>query len=274
MVTRHPGEILPAEPAVQGGLDESERLVHAWFAAWNRADREALRALVHVPHVAVQGPWLVIRDTEHALQSGPDFRSLQAMEGWHHTTLDRLEVSQRSEDKVHCVATFGRTAADGQRYADGEAVYVVTRRSGRWAIQLNTGTLTPLGLGGGDSAAAVAAARSVLMRWLRANEVAGAASTAHRLVHLPFVELDGPEVLVRRTPEEVCRAAIERASCCGWERSALRRVAVRERSSQKVTLDVEIARMTPGGSLLTCDAALCVLAERDGRWAMQVHSGF
>jgi hypothetical protein len=250
---------------------EAQRLVRSRLAAWNRADLGGLRALLHVPHVNLAGTRLSIWDTESELLGSPDFRALASVEGWHSSVLDRLDVHQSSPEKVHCEVRFGRLAADGARYADGQAVYVVTCRDGRWGIQLNSGTLRPIGVGGDDDAGAVAAATSVLRRWVEARD-GGDPAALRRLVHLPFVDVAGVRVRVRRSRAEL-RGGGAVAHRRG-QRTDVGTVRVRERSAHKISLDTEIAHYGPGGSLVGCDPVLAIVTCLRGRWGLQVYSSF
>jgi hypothetical protein len=262
--------LVTAQPAAHhDSVFEAERLVRSRFAAWNRADSRGLRAALHVPHVSVPGHRLSIRESEPDLLRSPDFRALTSAEGWHASALDELDVHQFSPDKVHCVVSYGRNAADGTRYANGQAVYVVTNRDGRWGIQLNSVTLRPIGVGGADDGDAVASASSVLRRWVDARDGDDPAAL-RRLVHLPFVELDGARMLVRRSGTALRADVVRRTGC----RSDVGPVRVRERSGHKVTLETEIARYEPGGSLVGRDSALVIVTHLQGRWALQVYSSF
>jgi hypothetical protein len=258
----------PGHPVV-----EAERLVRSRFAAWNRADSRGLRAALHLPNVSLPGHRLAIRETEPDLLSSPDFRALASADGWHASALDDLDVHQCSPDKVHCAVRFGRKAADGTRYANGQAVYLVTHRGGRWGIQVSSVTLRPIGAGGADDGQAVAAASAVLRRWVDARD-GDDPLAVRRLVHLPFIELDGAHLLVRRSGTALRRDAVQRTVARAWCRSDVRHVRVRERSARKVTLETEIARYQEGGSLVRRDRALVVVTHLQGRWALQVYSSF
>jgi hypothetical protein len=252
---------------------EAERLIRARFAAWNRADSSGLRAVLHVPHVNLPGHRLAIRETEPELLRSPDFRALASVEGWHASALDDVEVYQSSPDKVHCVVRFGRNAADGARYANGQAVYVVTNHEGRWGIQVSSVTLRPLGVGGADDDEAVEAATGVLRRWVDARDGRDPLAL-RRLVHLPFVDVDGARLVVRRSGTALRRDVIQQTVARTWRDSDVRQVRVRERSAHKVTLETEIARYEPGGSLVARHPALGVVTHLQGRWALQVYSSF
>jgi hypothetical protein len=248
-------------------IAEGKRLVRAWFTAWNRADGPALLKLLHVPNVRLPGARLLVSDTEADAAQTPDFRAMASGEGWHASLLDGLEVHQWSEDKVHGVVALSRCTADGQRYATGQAVYVVTRNAGRWAIQLTSGTLTPVAPDRGADAGAIEPARRALEDWIAGED---RAPHLHRLVHLPFVELSGATMRVHRSVAELRRGRRPAA----WHHSALHRVTVREHSPQKVTLEVDIARFDAAGAQVGCEGALAIVTERVGRWAPQMLSTF
>lgn len=256
-----------------GPAFEAERLVRSRFAAWNRADSRALRAALHVPHVSLPGHRLSIRESELDLLRSPDFRAPASVEGWHGSAMDDLRVDHASADKAHCVVTFGRIAVDGTRYANGHAVYLVTKRDGRWGIQLHSATLRPIGVGGADDGHAVAAASDVLRRWVAARDGDDLVAE-RRLVHLPFVELDGARLVVHRTAAALRRDALARMGARVGRRSAVGAVRVRERSAHKVTLETEIARHGHDGSPVRRDRALVIVTHLHGRWALQVYSSF
>jgi hypothetical protein len=60
---------------------------------------------------------------------------LAEREGWHHSTLDDVQVIQAGADKVHIAAAFSRYREDGTRYVTHEAFWVITNQDGHWGIQ-------------------------------------------------------------------------------------------------------------------------------------------
>jgi hypothetical protein len=247
-------------------------VLRGWFGAWNRADWDAMLQALHVPHIGLAGPRLEIREATD-MTRGIDFRGLRSLEGWHRTIVDGFEDDQRSDDKVHHAVTFGREAGDGRRYADGQAVYVVTQRNGRWGIQLSSATLIPLGTRDTDDAAAVAAATRLLERWVDALD-APAPLDIRQLVHLPFVEVDGTRLVLHRTEAELRRARPAAAARSRGQRSALRRLTVRERSARKVSLEYEAAHFDRVGGVVGHTVALAIILEREGEWGLQAISTF
>jgi hypothetical protein len=248
-------------------------LVHRWFAAWNRADPEALRELLHLPHVGLQGSRLLIRESERAIREQPELRTvfpaLIGREGWHHTTLDAVTTRQPQEDKVHHFVTFGRFTVNGSRYADGEAVYVALRRGGRWGIQLSSGTLRPIGVAAADDERAVAAAAAVVRAWIAAHERRDWDAVAD-LAHRPRVEIRRTLLRVLHERGELLAHAEEVRR--GWARCGIVRMAALQRSAQKVAFEVDVGGRSRSGASLPPDAALYIVTERDGRWGMQASS--
>jgi hypothetical protein len=245
---------------------EAGGLVRARFAAWNRGDVAALHGLLHVPHVSLPGTRLSIREDDPLERA---LRRPATATGWHHSQVDRVDIRRTAPDKAHCAVTFGKHAADGRRYADADMVAVVTRTGGRWGMQVDSVTLRPIGVGGGDHAGAVTAAVEVLRRWVSADDEADAPALRH-LVHLPFVDLRGARMAVHRSTGALRRGVARASSRRG--RGEVRRVEVRERSARKVTLEADVARVEPDGVVVGCDAVLVIVTQQQGRWALQVHS--
>jgi hypothetical protein len=253
--------------------DEARRVIRARFTAWNRADRETMRAVMHVPHASLPGLRLAICENESALVRCVDVRGPAVADDWHHNLLERLDIQRWSADKVHCALEFGKNAADGRRYADAEAVFVITRRGRRWAIAFNSVTLLPIGVGGGDHATAVDVTTDLFRRWLAARD-AGDVAAMLQQVHLPFVELRGTRLVVHRRAAALRRDAARTSGAPAPQRRELRRVEVRERSSNKVTLEADVAQVGPGRSMMRCESSLVIATELQGRWALQFLSTF
>jgi hypothetical protein len=64
-------------------------------------------------------PWDLLADTE----------------GWHHSTLDAVEIVQAGADKVHVAASFSRFDGENVKYATHHALWVITNVDGHWGIQ-------------------------------------------------------------------------------------------------------------------------------------------
>lgn len=104
-----------------------------YVRAFNAADLEASRAILNYPSVRLASGTLRVWDAP--ADYGIDWDALRTHEGWHHSTLDEVDVIQAGRDKVHLAATFTRYTSDGQPYVRHRAIWVVTLVDGHWGIQ-------------------------------------------------------------------------------------------------------------------------------------------
>ena len=68
----------------------------------------------------------------------PNFDQMRQRENWHMSTIDALEASIVTPDKVHFELTFTRWHPDGTRYWTVPALWVVTRAGDHWGIQVRS----------------------------------------------------------------------------------------------------------------------------------------
>ena len=92
---------------------------------------------LHFPHVRIndRGRVLIVQNASDLLPLDDLLASLTKKEGWHHSTLDSLEVIHASEIKVHFSIQFSRYKADGSKYAVYKSLWIITKKDGRWGIQ-------------------------------------------------------------------------------------------------------------------------------------------
>jgi hypothetical protein len=120
----------PAGSAAQVALDE-------YFRAWNAGDNEAIAAASNFPRLSIgRNGQVVVREGPAEIEI--DFDLLRQVEGWHHTTLDLVEVVQVSDDKVHFKILSSRRRQDETTYRTTPALYVVTNQNGHWGLQLQS----------------------------------------------------------------------------------------------------------------------------------------
>ena len=61
---------------------------------------------------------------------------LETEENWDHSTSDKVEVINSSEDVVHCNIEFNRRDKNNRSYAKAKGIFVATKKSGRWGLQM------------------------------------------------------------------------------------------------------------------------------------------
>ena len=100
----------PQGSAAQVALDE-------YFRAWNAGDNEAIAAASNFPRLSIgRNGQVVVREGPAEIEI--DFDLLRQVEGWHHTTLDLVEVVQVSDDKVHFKILSSRRRQDETDVSD------------------------------------------------------------------------------------------------------------------------------------------------------------
>ena len=123
-----PPELAQAEKDARQALDD-------FFVAFNAADNDALQNYSNYPHAFVgsNGDIRIIEDRWEM-----NFDAMREREGWHHSTLDSCEVSMEFEGKVHFNMVFSRYKADGTVYRTVPGQWIVTKKDGRWGVQLKS----------------------------------------------------------------------------------------------------------------------------------------
>jgi hypothetical protein len=122
----------PDAAAVAAGMDVLDR----FMAALNARDQETLLATMHFPHYRLAG--VAMRVWEQPDASYFAGFLARAGEGWHHTDWEFRRVIVAGPEKVHFDVQFTRYRADNSPIGSFRSLYVVTRRDGKWAIQLRS----------------------------------------------------------------------------------------------------------------------------------------
>jgi hypothetical protein len=119
-------------------LAGARRAVLDFFTAFNSADVEGVSVPLHYPHVFIAGGRVLVAEDSAGGSVRPSFESLREGQGWHMSTIDSIEASYVSADKVHMDLVFSRWHLDGTRYLTVPALWILTRQSDRWGIQLRS----------------------------------------------------------------------------------------------------------------------------------------
>ena len=103
-----------------------------FFEGFNARDNDAIRKALHYPHVRFASGRVRIAEDQSAFKTRFDF--LIEREGWHHSTLDSVEVIHASDDKVHFAIEFSRYKEDGTKYVTHKSLWIVTREDDHWGV--------------------------------------------------------------------------------------------------------------------------------------------
>jgi len=115
---------------------EAIKVIAAFNEAGNKRDLEGLRNALNFPYIRIASGNVRIAHTREDFTS--DAPPQWQAEGWHHSTVDSVEIIQSSADKVHAAVVFSRYKADSTRYATYRTLRIITKQNGHWGIQCSS----------------------------------------------------------------------------------------------------------------------------------------
>ena len=161
---------------------EARRAIEAFMTAWNTGEDVNLRKTMHFPFVSFFGGTRVsIAQKPEDFSQG--FDRMREREGWVRSTfdLDTIEIHLSSPEKVHCELDFSRYKADGTRYMTGRVMYIITKREGKWGVQLRTQGSRAEPLEGERRAEVLVGARQAVLDFMEAFNAGDAEGTTRAL---------------------------------------------------------------------------------------------
>lgn len=126
------------KPLDKAAVEKQARAtVRAFLKVWNTADNARIRKVIHYPFVTVVPKGnIVIAGLPKDFAD--DFDQLRKKQGWHHSTFDAVKVVAVARGSAHVRVQFTRRRADGTPLRAGEVLYILTRKDGRWGIQVRS----------------------------------------------------------------------------------------------------------------------------------------
>ena len=119
-------------------LEGARQAVLDFFTAFNAGDADATTTLLNYPHVFLAGGGVRFAEDSTKGSVRPDFGRMRESQRWHMSTIDSLEASYVSSNKVHMELVFSRWHPDGTRYLTIPALWIVTRDGDHWGIQVRS----------------------------------------------------------------------------------------------------------------------------------------
>ena len=110
----------------------ARRAVEAYFRAFNSIDAEAWADTMSFPQVRLSSSGLGYWRTRDDFLAGVEPGRQRT---WAGTRLDSADVIQSGANGANVVVRYSRLNAKGEPLATYDAVYLVTHRDGRWAVQ-------------------------------------------------------------------------------------------------------------------------------------------
>ena len=119
-------------------LEGARQAVLDFFTAFNAGDVDGVSGPLNYPHVFLAGGGVRVAADASAASVRPSFERMREAQGWHRSSIDSLEASHVSRNKVHFDLVFSRWHPDGTRYLTVPALWILTHVDDRWGIQLRS----------------------------------------------------------------------------------------------------------------------------------------
>lgn len=110
----------------------ARQAVEEFFTALNSLDPQALAGTLHFPHVRLGASGLEFWRDEEEFQSGTEPGRQRT---WRLTAVESIEPIQIGSAGVNLAVRFLRENSSGEALSAYEAVFLVTRRNSKWAVQ-------------------------------------------------------------------------------------------------------------------------------------------
>ncbi|MEE2775736.1 MAG: hypothetical protein VYE73_03105 [Acidobacteriota bacterium] len=262
--------ILPAFALTGGALAseaDARAAVDRFFVVWNAADNAGLADVIHLPHVFLVGEaGARVAKTEGEI--AVDFDAMSRREGWAKSTLESVDTTYVSPDKVHFELVFSRQNAQGETYTTLAALWIMTLRDERWGVQVRSilgppdAMRDPTGTAAGQGAA-----QAFIAAWNTASNDA-----LRSAMHFPFVTLFGDRLVVAEEAEGFSTDFEALRSGQGWARSSFDSFDVVRATTTKVHAAVDFSRYRADGTRYGGGRMLYVFTRRGEHWGMQLRT--
>ena len=119
-------------------VGDARQAVLDFFTAFNAGDADGTIETLNHPHlfIAPGGGFSVAEDTSDGPR--PNFDGMRQRENWYMSTIDSLDASIVTRNKVHFELIFTRWHPNGTRYWTVPALWIVTRADDHWGIQVRS----------------------------------------------------------------------------------------------------------------------------------------
>ena len=114
-------------------ISEAKAVANKFLEVFNARDTQSNRDVLNYPSVMLVAGQFIKWDRPEDYSIPWD--RLTESQGWHHSTMDSIDVVQAGDDKVHLAVTFSRYHEDGVKYATHHGLWVITCVDGHWGIQ-------------------------------------------------------------------------------------------------------------------------------------------
>ena len=122
--------------------EHGKAAVEAFVNAFNRVDLHGIADAFNFPHIRLnKGQFSIFQTREDFIQRSAGLKAGLQVEGWHHTTLESVEVIHAADEKVHMSIGFTRRLADDAVYSAFQTLWIATLQDGHWGIAFRSSYL-------------------------------------------------------------------------------------------------------------------------------------
>lgn len=248
---------------------EARGAVDAFLEAWNTGSSAELAEVVGFPFVTLRGDGRVRIDGSSETFQPRYFERIRETEQWHHSTYDAIEPVWVFDNKVHFKVQWSRYNTNGERYANGEVLFVVPKVDETWRVRARSSIAPPQP----QDEAIAAEARGAVDAFLEAWNT-GCSEAVSDVVRFPFVTLGvNSPVTITETPEEFLPGLFERIrEKDHWDHSTFDEIEPVWVSENRVHFRVQWSRHNTDGEKYVTGDILYTTTKVDDEWRIQVRS--
>ncbi|MCZ6675555.1 MAG: hypothetical protein O7C75_21715, partial [Verrucomicrobia bacterium] len=118
--------------AAAAAAEPARQAVEAYFEAFNSLDLEIWADTLHFPQVRLSSSGLDYWQTREDFFAGTEPGRQRT---WFRTKLESAETVQAGADGVNVIVRYSNLNSEDETLSSYDAVYLVTRHEGRWAVQ-------------------------------------------------------------------------------------------------------------------------------------------
>ncbi|NKB96927.1 MAG: hypothetical protein GKR90_00285 [Pseudomonadales bacterium] len=120
----------------------AKNCARAFITAFNAQDHEALADTLNYPHLRLaNGRFAQVETREDFVAISKSVEPKLREEGWHHTTVESMDVVHEGDDKVHLAIRNHRCRNDDSIYNTFDTLWIVTKENDHWGIQFRSSYL-------------------------------------------------------------------------------------------------------------------------------------
>ena len=117
---------------------EATAAIVGFFNAFNDTDHNALGRVNHVPQVVLNNSFFIHAEDALSPVVRPDFPQMEEREDWDHSVFRDLSVLSVSPERAIFELEFERINTSNEVYRRVPALWVLSKRAGKWGIEFRS----------------------------------------------------------------------------------------------------------------------------------------